>query len=102
MVAGRLAGRLLISVLGQAGGGPDPVVGGAAARDGRRPQHLLRRVRHALHSRQQQRGQPRRQRAPRGVVSARRRGQEFLGGVGVPFRSLHERVEGGGGQGERG
>ncbi len=94
--------RLLVSVVGQAGGGPDQVVGGAAAGDGRRPQHLLRRVRHAFHARQQQRGQPGRQRAPGAVLSARRRGQELLGVVGVPFRPLHQGVEGGGGQGQRG
>ena len=69
LLAGRLAHRLLVGVVRQAGGGPDQVVGGAAAGDGRRPQHLLRRVRHALHARQQQLGQPGRQRAPRGVLA---------------------------------
>ncbi len=101
LMAGRLADRRLVSVVGQAGGGPDQVVGGATAGDGRRPQHLLRRVRYAFHARQQQLGQPGRQRALRGV-RARRRGQELLGVVGVSFRALHQGVEGGGGQGQRG
>ena len=36
------------------------------------------------------------------VLGARRRGQELLGVVGVAFGPLHERVEGGSGQGQRG
>ena len=99
LVAGRLADRLLVHVVGQAGGGPDEVVVGAAAGHRRRPQHLLGRVGHAFHPRQQQRRQPGRQRALR---ACRRRGQQLLGVVGVPLRPLHERVEGGGRQRRRG
>src|SRR6185437_14024102 len=100
LVPGRLADRRLVSVIGQPGGGPDQFVGGAAAGDRRCPQHLLRRVRHAFHARQEQLGQPGWQRAVR-ALRARRRGQQLLGVVGVPLRSLHEGVNGGGRQRER-
>jgi hypothetical protein len=97
LVARRLAQRRLVSVVGQAGGGPDQVVGAAAGHGGH-PQHPLRRVRQAFHARQQQRGEPGRQRA----VGVRRRGQELLGVVGVPFGPFDQGVEGGGGLGQRG
>ena len=51
LVAGRLANRLLVDVVGQPGGAPDELVVGAAAGHRRRPQHLLGRVGHALHPR---------------------------------------------------